>query len=803
MSEKFIKEAWNEPKVVDQGDAQGIVTYTDNEFGEDYFYVAGDFGVKKYDTTGKELWRIDQKANDIAVYQKTHDEDNDEDNDENNVNQEGDIYITWEEGQFPNRNIWMGKYDKNGNEKWKKQFKKSSENQAPDWVESITVDQEGNFYLTGFTDGFLGTEGKDNLRAQDDAWVAKFDTNGKNLWSRQYSSIDVEKAQDVVVDATGNVYVTGYTRDWVGYKIFGYYTVPQYENHAWVIKYDKDGNEKWIENIGKGNNQNEFSTGIAVDSKNNIYVTGKTDAFNKIWLRKYNDDGKKQWEEVFGTLQLDRNYDITVDQLDNIYISGDTYGNLGGDYKGSLDAWVVGYNSNGTEILSYQFASEGDERAHGVAVDSKQNIYVTGSSDGKLFNNAIGGSAWVAKLNPIFGIDRWWATAGEDASINTTWTLLLTPNKLEEVKEKKDEEYAIKIRFDDLNTEQWKLGENATVNVKKWDSEKNAIVNIDGKQNIPFNKGQAELGNHLEAGIYQFEINGFSVPENPIAQEVTFELIEDDLLRPDPMVTLEAIFAADRREPKLSNKQKLIEDFAPILYFDGGTEGENGLPPNNFTTPYNVNTTWGKNKPRTITGDFNQSFSLSEYKDRNDSFYKDDSTAIYASISENEKNREIAINYYFHYPRSNWAHYGGHNTHQGDWEGITVFLDKNNETYKPKRVAFSQHVKSVGSTGGFTVHWDALDWDSSDIDKKNPNVYVGLGGHATFPFKGVTRWRTPTIRPLEPNVEVHKGDLASDTNPTIIHIPHIDSKNWVDINSVLKDEDNVNDWLLYPGKWGI
>ena len=164
MSEQFIKEAWNEPKVVDQGDAQGIVTYTDNEFGEDYFYVAGDFGVKKYDTTGKELWRIDQKANDIAVYKKTHDEDNDEDNDENNVNQEGDIYITWEEGQFHNRNIWMGKYDKNGNEKWKKQFKKSSENQAPDWVESITVDQEGNFYLTGFTDVFLGTEGKDDLK---------------------------------------------------------------------------------------------------------------------------------------------------------------------------------------------------------------------------------------------------------------------------------------------------------------------------------------------------------------------------------------------------------------------------------------------------------------------------------------------------------------------------------------------------------------------------------------------------------------------------------------------------------------
>ncbi|MDE5123464.1 MAG: hypothetical protein O4965_26835 [Trichodesmium sp. St19_bin1] len=218
MSEQFIKEAWNEPKVVDQGDAQGIVTYTDNEFGEDYFYVAGDFGVKKYDTTGKELWRIDQKANDIAVYKKTHDEDNDEDNDENNVNQEGDIYITWEEGQFPNRNIWMGKYDKNGNEKWKKQFKKSSENQAPDWVESITVDQEGNFYLTGFTDGFLGTEGKDDLKTENDAWVAKFDTNGKNLWSRQYSSIDVEKAQDVVADATGNVYVTGYTREWVGSK---------------------------------------------------------------------------------------------------------------------------------------------------------------------------------------------------------------------------------------------------------------------------------------------------------------------------------------------------------------------------------------------------------------------------------------------------------------------------------------------------------------------------------------------------------------------------------------------------------
>lgn len=72
-------------------------------------------------------------------------------------------------------------------------------------------------------------------------------------------------------------------------------------------------------------------------------------------------------------------------------------------------------------------------------------------SDGKLFNNVIGGFVWVVKLNFIFGIDCWWVIVGEDVFINIIWILLLIFDKLEEVKEIGDEEYVIEIKFNNLN----------------------------------------------------------------------------------------------------------------------------------------------------------------------------------------------------------------------------------------------------------------------------------------------------------------------------------------------------------------
>ena len=113
---------------------------------------------------------------------------------------------------------------------------------------------------------------------------------------------------------------------------------------------------------------------------------------------------------------------------------------------------------------------------------------------------------------------------------------------------------------------------------------------------------------------------------------------------------------------------------------------------------------------------------------------------IYASIVENDNLeidnkktgiKELAINYYFHYPHSNWYDHEGFNNHEGDWEGITVFLRKDRDGYYyPCRVAFGEHiflVSEFASDGGEIIEWTRL------VNNNNIRLFVtwygSIGGH--------------------------------------------------------------------------
>ena len=89
-------------------------------------------------------------------------------------------------------------------------------------------------------------------RSVQEAWVIRYD-------GPQHSA---DSANDLAIDALGNVYVTG------GSAVSG--GPPDYV----TIKYNSAGEQQWIANFSGGNNTANFANAIALDDSGNVYVTG-------------------------------------------------------------------------------------------------------------------------------------------------------------------------------------------------------------------------------------------------------------------------------------------------------------------------------------------------------------------------------------------------------------------------------------------------------------------------------------------------------------------------------------------------
>ncbi|HNR85275.1 MAG TPA: SBBP repeat-containing protein, partial [Taishania sp.] len=76
---------------------------------------------------------------------------------------------------------------------------------------SITVDNQGNSYITGYfqnTAIFGSTTFTSN--GYYDIFIAKLDANGNYLWAKKAGGNSEDVGSSIAVDSQGNSYVTGY-----------------------------------------------------------------------------------------------------------------------------------------------------------------------------------------------------------------------------------------------------------------------------------------------------------------------------------------------------------------------------------------------------------------------------------------------------------------------------------------------------------------------------------------------------------------------------------------------------------------
>ena len=151
-----------------------------------------------------------------------------------------------------------------------------------------------------------------------------------------------------------------------------------------TVKYNSAGQEQWVARYNGPANLADFAEALALDDLENVYVTGtstsETGRPEYVTIR-YNPAGQEQWVARYSGTGAGGNEgdSIALDGAGNVYVTGVSVG-----FGSGYDYATVKYNSIGQEqwAARYNGPASGDDFATGIAVDSSNNVYVTGRSTG-------------------------------------------------------------------------------------------------------------------------------------------------------------------------------------------------------------------------------------------------------------------------------------------------------------------------------------------------------------------------------------------------------------------------------------
>ena len=166
------------------------------------------------------------------------------------------IYVTGEIYNIGgNHDIITIKYNPYGDTVWTRRY--SGPANGDDKVYAFAVDNSGNVFITGST--YYAETGFDYL-------TIKYNTSGVQQWIRTYAGLGysnyLDYAYSIALDDFGNSYVTGATE------------ISTYDFDYATIKYDSDGNEKWVIKYNGTGELNDYANSICVDNSGYVYVTG-------------------------------------------------------------------------------------------------------------------------------------------------------------------------------------------------------------------------------------------------------------------------------------------------------------------------------------------------------------------------------------------------------------------------------------------------------------------------------------------------------------------------------------------------
>jgi len=234
------------------------------------------------------------------------------------------------------------------------------------------------------------------------------------------------------LDASGNVYVAGTSASPDFPTTAGvyepHYPGPSGATVVFVAKFSPLGALVWSTFLGPGTTNFAVPSGIAVDSGQNVYVSGvfQSPGFpttpglprdGDVFVSKLNSTGSQLvYSGKMGINSDEAASQIVLDSSDDAFIIGsgvtgsccDNRTGIIGPLGGIGDFWVAEIPASGIGVpWSVQIGGSGLDNANSMAIDSAGKLYITGYSDSSNFpvtagavNQAGIGRTFVVKLDP-------------------------------------------------------------------------------------------------------------------------------------------------------------------------------------------------------------------------------------------------------------------------------------------------------------------------------------------------------------------------------------------------------------------
>jgi hypothetical protein len=305
--------------------------------------------------------------------------------------------------------VFIQKLTSSGNLVWAKSFG------GPNYElpNSISLDRWGNVYNTGIFGGTVDFDpglGTVNLTSNggNDVYVQKLTSSGNLVWAKSFGGTFPDMGQSISLDASGNVYTTGYFQGTVDFDP-GSGTVNLTSNgvsDVFIQKLTSSGNLVWAKSFG--GSSSDMATSISVDASGNVYTTGSfagtadfdpgssiinltSNGSADVFIQKLTSSGNLVWAKSFGGTNYDYMNSVSIDSSGNIYTLGDFQGTIDLDpdsgtvyltSNGGRDVFIQKLTSFGNLVWAKSFGGSSSERGRSITLDDFGNIYTTGNFSG-------------------------------------------------------------------------------------------------------------------------------------------------------------------------------------------------------------------------------------------------------------------------------------------------------------------------------------------------------------------------------------------------------------------------------------